>query len=127
MEDVQIYLERVIDRHGDYGEYDPMTPIASPAFYAHIVNDGSGSIPCEAELRVTVTDDGDGYPKREAIVITPRQLDEDGDLIFGLDTLNEAIARIKLAIASTRATGHANVPIGGGQDAEAAQAAESTD
>jgi hypothetical protein len=84
---VTIYLERAVDVIDDDRPYDPLAPYARPQFYAHIVWLG-GSMPNECEVRLSEYGD-------PMIRITPRQLDEDGDLYFPLESLETAIDKIR--------------------------------
>ena len=85
---VTILIERVVDIiDGDRG-YDPTAPYAKPTFYAHLQS-LSGDVPGECELRLS------SHGEEEWIRITPRQLDEDGDLYFPVEAIETAIDKIR--------------------------------
>lgn len=113
MADVTIILERTIDRFGEYGGYDPAALYAKPAFYAHITE--LGDIPTEFEVRLHEHSDG------TMVSITPRQLNEMGDLYFPLDALEAAIKAIQ---QRTEANHRARAEQAGIGDIEGSEAVE---
>lgn len=88
MVDVTIILERTVDRISEGYTYDPTAPYAKPKFYAHIMNDDS-DVPTEFEVRVYGSEDD------ETLIITPRQLNEEGDLNFPWEALQLAVDQIQ--------------------------------
>jgi len=85
--DVTIYLERIVDRVGDY-HFDPTEQYAGPQFYAYIAY-LPGDVPSEVEVRLG------GYTSQEMLTITPRQLNEQGDIHIPTDALLTAIQEIR--------------------------------
>lgn len=89
MADIIIMLERVIDRFGEYGGYDPSAQYARPTFYAHITQEAGGDMPTELEVRLSLSSG------ETMMTITPHQLNENGDLYFPLTALESAIEAIQ--------------------------------
>jgi hypothetical protein len=87
--DITIYLERIVDRVGDYG-YDPASPYAKPSFYAYIVY-LPGDVPTEIEVRLS----GGLGGHEEMLTITPRQLNEQGDIYVPVSAIETAIDQIR--------------------------------
>lgn len=83
---VWIYIERIVGLVDNRSAYDPS--LNHPEFYAHIVHLG-GAMPCECEIRLSTR------AGEDMITITPRQLDEEGDLEFPVEALDAAIDQIR--------------------------------
>jgi hypothetical protein len=85
---VTIFIERAVDLIDDRSTYDPLSPYAQAQFYAHVIY-LRGDYPNECEVRLS------SKGEEEMVRITPRQLDEDGDLYFPLEALETAIDNVR--------------------------------
>ena len=84
---VSIYLERMVDVIGE--DYNPLVPAAQPRFFAHIINVAEDQ-PTEIELRLTNIEGN--YTE---VIITPRQLNAEGDIRIPIFALEQAIEAIQ--------------------------------
>lgn len=106
--DINIYIERLVARVGDF-PYDPL--LARPEFYAHIAN-LSEDVPSEVEIRIH---NSWWDPERRVydpmIRITPRQLNEMGDINIPLAALEAAVHQIQLRTEENRRAQAAHVGV----------------
>lgn len=91
--DITIMLERAVDRIGDF-PYDPSAPYARPVFYAHIIN-LTEDVPTEIEVRLGTWYNSESRENEESITITPRSLNEAGDIYLPLSAVEVAIDQIR--------------------------------